>query len=411
MNPASAADRDRVFRRLLLLSLLHFAAIAVMLLSARWIVFLGGTKSELGWFSAAILPGIVTGAPLAGKWAGRIPERHLILAGIALLACSLFALSHYSQISYSLLFWRFVQGFGHGMVFASIFGLAAHSIPEGKKSQGIGYIALSIQIGNLGGVSFAEWLLLRADFYVMYLGAVLLCGLAFLSALTLPSALSRQALGKEGAEAPRFLPERRQIVLAVSFFFILGGSYGTVLQLIPLLVQEVALKTGASAVVAPVMAAIFITVALCRLVLARLADGRHQRAVLVGFMLLMMLATVSWPLAGSITQLVLVAITFALGYGLLFPGLNGLVLSHVAPEWRSRASGWVVMAFDGGFFGLLLILGPVAEHFSYRTTFFLLAALQLLMGAVFLQMARRIRKKHVPSMPEQGGTTHSGLRR
>jgi MFS family permease len=380
---------------LLLLALLHFAAIAVMLLSARWIVFLGGSKSELGWFSAGILPGLVLGAPLAGRLADRIAEKYLILVGVSLVALSMLALAHSASISYWLLLWRVIQGFGHGMVFASIFGLAAHAIPAGKKAQGIGYIALAIQLGNLIGVSFTEWLLLRADFSTMYLGSVLLCGFAFLSALALPSTLSRHAMSQDGAEVQHVVPGRLQAVLAVGFFFVLGGSYGTVLQLMPLLVQDVALKTGASALVAPVMAAIFITVALCRLVLARLADGRHQRLVLIGFMLLMMLATLGWPLAASMTQLVLVAIAFALGYGLLFPGLNGLVLSHVAPAWRSRASGWVVMAFDGGFFGLLLLLGPVAEHYGFFVAFALLMGLQLLTGLAFLGMASAERKKLV----------------
>jgi len=387
----------------LLLSLLHFAAIAVMLLSARWIVDLGGNKSVLGWFSAAILPGIVTGAPLAGKWAGRIPERHLILVGIALSACSLFGLSHYTQISYSLLFWRFVQGFGHGMVFASIFGLAAHSIPEGKKSQGIGYIALAIQLGNLVGVSLAEGLLPHSGYPDMYLGGVVLSGLAMLCALGLPRRTSQQVGGASSpGTADGLIPQPAQVILAIAFFFVLGGSYGTVLQLIPLLVQEAGRSSGAPATAAPVMATIFITVAACRLLLARLADGRHQRAVLIAFMLLLMGSTLAWPFAASISQLTLTALFFALGYGLLFPGLNGLVISRVTPEWRSRASGWVVTAFDGGFFGMLLILGPVAEYFGYRTAFVLLAALQLLMGGVFLQMARRIRKKPVPSTPEQG---------
>lgn len=79
------------------------------------------------------------------------------------------------------------------------------------------------------------------------------------------------------------------------------------------------------------------------------------------------------------------------GYGLLFPGLNGLVLARVAPEWRSRASGWVVTAFDGGFFGLLLLLGPLAEYGGYGIAFAVLATLQIGSGFIFLRMTRSIR--------------------
>ena len=111
-------------------------------------------------------------------------------------------------------------------------------------------------------------------------------------------------------------------------------------------------------------------------------------------MLLMMLATASWPHAHSVQQLMLIAVGFALGYGLLFPGLNGLVLGKVDSAWRSRASGWIVMAFDGGFFGLLLILGPVAEHHGYVIMFSLLLVLQAISGLAFLWMTKR--KPHGP---------------
>lgn len=378
------------FWQILLLAALHFAALAAMLLSARWIVALGGSKSVLGWFSASILPGLVMGALLAGRLARRIAERRLLLIGAALVAASLLALAQSGTLSLWLVVWRFMQGFGHGMVFTCIFSLAAHAITEGRKAQGIGYVALVIQIGNLAGVSYAEWLLLQGGFPLMYLGAALLSVLVMLCALGLPAALSQS--GAPGAATPtqQVIPASGQIVLSVTFFLVLGGTYGTVLQLIPLLVQEVARSTGVQTTVAPVMAAIFVTVALCRLFLARLADGRHQRKVLIGFMALLLLATLAWPLAATLPQLMGVAVLFALGYGLLFPGLNGLVLSHVAPEWRSRASGWVVMAFDGGFFGMLLILGPLAEYRGYLAAFVLLAGLQLGSGLLFLRMANRL---------------------
>lgn len=391
MPSTTEPKHQDIFWRLLILSALHFAAIAAMLLSARWIIALGGSKSILGWFSAGILPGLVLGAPLAGRLANRIAERHLILCGITLVASSLIALAHCADISAWLLLWRFVQGFGHGIVFACLFSLAAHSIPEGKKAQGIGYIALCIQIGNLGGVTLAEWLLLRSDFSCMYLGAATLSGLALFCALSLPAPTPRLTAATTEPQSPALRPTTRQLIITISFFFILGGSYGTVLQLIPLLVQNASRHSGETVLATPVLAALFLTVAACRLFLARLADGRHQRLVLVTFTLLMLLATLAWPLANSLSQLVLIAILFALGYGLLFPGLNGLVLARVAPEWRSRASGWVVTAFDGGFFGLLLLIGPLAEYGGYGIAFAVLATLQIGSGLIFLHMTQSIR--------------------
>lgn len=380
------------FWLILLLAALHFAAIAAMLLSARWIVALGGSKSTLGWFSASILPGLALGAPLAGWLVRRVAERRLLLLGAALVACSLLALSQTGTLSLWLVCWRLLQGFGHGMVFACIFSLAAHAIPDGRKAQGIGYVALTIQVGNLAGVSYAEWLLQQGDFPIMYLGAAILSIVTVLAALALPLTPARPdcASGLAAGETPALVPGRRQVILSVAFFFVLGGTYGTVLQLIPLLVSDVARNGGSSNSVAPLMAAIFITVALCRLFLAKLADGRYRRPVLVGFTVILCLSTFAWPHASTMPQLLGVATLFALGYGLLFPGLNGLVLSHVAPQWRSRASGWVVMAFDGGFFGMLLLLGPLAEEFGYTSAFCLLAGLQMFSGLMFLRMTNRL---------------------
>lgn len=360
-----------------------------MLLSGRWLREMGGSESVLGWFSASVVPGIILGALLAGRLATHTAEKHLIIAGLTLVGGTSLVFAQFEQISFWLVPLRCLQGLGHGAVFTSLFSLAAHTIPDTKKAQGIGYVALAAQLGNVSGVSLAEWLVLHSGFALAFTCAAALTAAGLIGALGLPTGLSTATTGTTPAAPTPAVPKTWHITLSVAFFFILGGSYGTVLQCLPLLVQDIARSTGESSAATPVMATIFLTVAACRLFLAKLADGRHRRAVLIGVMLLLMLASASWPFATSVKQLMLIAVFFALGYGLLFPGLNGLVLNHVASNWRSRAAGWIVMAFDGGFFGLLLVLGPVADYWGYHWMFALLVGLQLLFGLAFLRLTRR----------------------
>lgn len=377
-----------VFRRLLVLTVLHFAALATMLLSGRWIRELGGSESVLGWFSASIVPGIVIGALLAGRLASRLAERRLILAGALLIAATSAALAGFDRISLWLAPLRCLQGLGHGIIFTCLVSLAAHTLPDRWKTRGLGYLMLCAQLGNVAGVALAENLLLPlGGFAAVFAGAAGMAGAALLGALNLPDRLSHAGDGPGGAG---LTPRTGEIVIAVAFFFILGGSYGTVLQLIPLLVLDLARFTGDAPRATPIMAVIFLTVAASRLFLAHLADGRFRRPVLVGSTLLLVLSTAGWPLAGSSSALLAVAFFFGLGYGLLFPGLNGLVLTRVAGRFRSRASGWIVMAFDGGFFGLLLLLGPIAEMFGYRLMFILLCSLQACGALLFLAMVRHV---------------------
>ena len=379
------------FRRLLVLTVLHFSSMAVLLLCGRWIRQMGGSESELGWFSASIVPGIILGAPLAGRLTARFGERRLILAGLIAVGTMTLGFAAFTQISWWLVPMRFLQGIGHGMVFTGLLSLTAHSIPDQRKAQGMGYFALCAQLGNMTGIALAENLLAPHGFAAVFCGGAVLAGLAFLGALTLPTfADSLPTAASNGSQGLN--PTTGQIALTVAFFFVLGGSYGSVLQVLPLLVQDIARISGEIGRVTPVMATIFLTVAVARLFLARVADGRFRQPALIGSLLLLALASASWPLARSTDELIPIAAAFALGYGLLFPGLNGLVLTQVAGPWRARASGWIVMAFDGGFFGLLLALGPVAEHYSYRVMFPLLGLLQLASATLFLVMLRRLQR-------------------
>jgi len=371
-----------------LLTALHFGALSGLLLAGRWIRELGGSESQLGWFSASIVPGIVCGAWMAGRLAAHIGEKRLIIGGIFLTGILTATFAGFDQISAWFVPIRFGQGFGHGMVFTSLISLTAHSVSNPQKSQGMGYIALCAQLGNASGVAIAENLLLPHGFAFLFLGCSALTLFAWVAATRLPRFAATNENNPEIAGG--MIPTALQNGLAILFFVILGGSYGTVLQLIPLLVADLAHAASPAPHATPVMAAIFFTVAACRLFLARLADSRFRQPVLIASTLLLIVATAGWPLTQSIGEMVVVAIFFALGYGLLFPGLNGLVLSSIASSWRSRASGRIVMAFDGGFFGLLLLLGPIAETFGYMAMFAILGLLQLAAALLFLAMIRQV---------------------
>lgn len=400
MSSRPSALRPSLFPRLLALTVLHFGALAAMLLSGRWIREMGGSEAVLGWFSASIVPGIVLGAPLAGRLASRFSERRLILVGAFLVGVTALAFAAFDAVSFWLAPLRFLQGLGHGVVFTCLLSLGAHAVPDAHKARGIGYIALCAQLGNVTGVAVAEGLLAQG-FPFIFAAAGALAGLTWLTALTLPDTLSHSP--DPAGDAPAaFVPSRGQAALAIAFFAVLGGSYGTVLQVIPLLVQDIAAASGKAAHASPVMVAIFCTVAFCRLALARLADGRHRQPVLVGSTLLLISATACWPATSSVTEMVAVGVAFAVGYGLLFPGLNGLVLTQVAGRWRSRASGWIVMAYDGGFFGLLLGLGPLAARWGYGAMFWTLCLLQLTGALLFLVMVRRIARRQRAS--DRAGT-------
>jgi len=353
---------------------------------------MGGSESVLGWFSASVVPGIMLGAPLAGRLASRVAERTLIAAGLTVVAATSLAFAATAEIGGWLVPLRFAHGIGHGIVFAGLFGLAAHHVPDRHKSQGIAHVALTAQLGNVAGVALAEWLALRARFPLAFTGAAALAMIGTICAWRLlPDSLSEQSHAARAAEGDHLLtPTRAQVVLCIAFFCVLGGSYGTVLQMLPLIVHRVAAQSGEPGIASPVLATIFLAVAVCRLLFARHADGRHRRPLLISVMAVMVAATLMWPYAQSIRQLMIVAVFFPIGYGLLFPGINALVLGSLGSRWRSRASGWMVMAYDGGFFGLLLILGPIAERCGYAFMFALLATLQLAGGMLFYRMARQI---------------------
>lgn len=144
------------------------------------------------------------------------------------------------------------------------------------------------------------------------------------------------------------------------------------------------------------VSATILATALTAPLIGMIAERRGRKKVIVPALFLL---TIPTALAATSTSLrALICWRFA--QGLFVPGIIAVILAYVNEEWAGRGVGramssYVTGTVIGGFLGRF-ISGVVATHWSWRATFVVLAALNLV-GAAVVRAWLPLAKNFVPA--------------
>jgi MFS family permease len=364
----------------------HFGSLAFMFLLPRFIKHIGGNESDMGFiFGIAIIPALLV-SPFAGYLSDKMSGKLLAITGTSIAILSTLSFLFVSNLTALIYILRILQGGGHAMFFAVVFGLMAHIIPEQNRAEGIAYFAVAVQFGQSGGTLLAEQIIAHWGFNFYFIGSFLI-GLVAISMVSLvkianheTNAALSQTL-KQPVHSESYLSAicRKNYIGGFILIFILGGGFGSVLQFItPYLdyLHKAALtirKIPTSYFIPPAL----ITVALSRLFLSRITDrvGRNK-IIFINFPIFILTIFLITFIRSGYTTL-LTAIMFGLAYGFLFPALNAVILSRTEVRHRGKVSGVLVMLFDSAFFGFAFISGPLAFNFGYFNMYYIMALIML----------------------------------
>ena len=364
----------------------HFGSLAFMFLLPRFIKHIGGNENHMGSiFGIAIIPALLV-SPFAGYLSDKMSGKILALTGTSIAILSTLSFLFVNDLSGLIYILRILQGSGHAVFFAVVFGLLAHIIPEKNRAEGIAYFAVAVQLGQSGGTLFAEQIIVHLGYNFYFIGSFVI-GLVAISMVSLikienhetNSALSETQVQPVNKESYLSAICRRNYIGGFILIFILGGGFGSIIQFItPYLdyLHKAALtvrKIPTSYFIPPAL----ITVALSRLFLSRITDrvGRN-RIIFINFPIFILTIILITFIRSRYTTL-LVAIMFGLAYGFLFPALNAVILSRAEVRHRGKVSGVLVMLFDSAFFGFAFITGPLAYNLGYFNMYYTLAFIML----------------------------------
>jgi MFS family permease len=378
------------FMKLYVLVLLYFSANSILnVLIPLQGETLGASNTEIGIIMGAYLFTTMFFRP----WAGYIIQKHgpikvlriiLFINGFALILYTITGLGGY-------LLARMLQG-----VSTAFFSMALQigiidALPEKDRSQGISLYSLFSYIPGIVGplLALGIWQGGMEYFPIVMIAMAISTGVFGYS--TKMNKAEAQDMTKEAKQGINMFHSFGQIVKNQHLFkcsvlmLVCSIVFGAITVFVPLYAAQ--LKNGNAGIYLMLMAG---TVVLSRFTLRKRipSDGKWHSPFIMGTILLLTMGVqcVSYSLTGGAVFFYLGAILLGIAQALLYPTLT-TYLSFVLPQMnRNVLLGLFIAMADLGVSLGGIIMGPVADIFSYSTMYQLCAILGV---AMFLFVFKR----------------------
>lgn len=278
----------------------------------------------------------------------------LMLFGIAGVACT------FARDFNLLLILRFFQGIGAAPLFSLSFTIIGDLYSEKERTAAMGYNVSVINVGHASYPAIGGALAMVGWYYPFLLSFIAIpVGLLVLFSLKNPEPKKEQRLKEYLSSAWQSIKNRQAVglfIVGAITFMIFSGAY---LTYFPLLIEH---SFGASPfVIGLVISSGFLTAAFTSSQLGKLTKVYSERNLIKAAFIPYALALVIIPFVSNLWLLLIPAIIFGIGHGIIDPGRITLVLG-LAPM-RHRAA---FISVDETFLLLGVTSGP------------------LLMGAIFV---------------------------
>ncbi|QFT87252.1 major facilitator superfamily transporter [Bacillus sp. THAF10] len=371
------------FLRLYLLVLLYFSANAILnVIIPLQGGALGATNTTIGLIMGAYLFTTMFFRP----WAGQIIQKHgpikvlriiLIINGFALILYTVTGLGGY-------LVARMLQG-----VSTAFFSMALQigiidALPEKDRSQGISLYSLFSYIPGIIGplLALGIWQGGMEYFAIFMIAIAIFTGVVGYSAKMDKSEAEHRT--KSAEQGVNMFHSFGQLVKNPHLFkcsvLMLVGSivFGAITVFIPLYAEQ--MQNGNAGIYLMLMAA---TVVISRFTLRKRipSDGKWHANFMMGTMLLLALGAqcVSYSITGGSVFFYVGAILLGVAQAILYPTLT-TYLSFVLPKLnRNVLLGLFIAMADLGVSLGGVIMGPIADIFSYSTMYQICAILGVVM--------------------------------
>ncbi|WP_128103380.1 MFS transporter [Paenibacillus sp. DCT19] len=376
------------FLRLYILVLLYFSANAILnVIIPLQGEFLGASSTTIGLIMGAYMFTTMFFRP----WAGKIIQKHgpinilrliLIINGLALVLYTFTGLGGY-------LLARILQGISTAFFSMALQIGIIDALPEKDRSQGISYYSLFSYIPGIVGpvLALGIWQAGGMDYFTVVLIGIAICTGVFGYTAKIEKNKA-QPEGNAQDQSVSMWESFGQLVKNSHLFrcsvLMLSASivFGAITTFIPLYASQI--PSGNAGIYLMLQAG---TVVLARIVLRKRipSDGRWHAPFIMGTMFLLAVAAlcVSLSITGGILLFYVGAILMGIAQAILYPTLT-TYLSFVLPQLnRNVLIGLFIATADLGISLGGVIMGPLADLFSYSMMYMICAIL----GAVMIVFA------------------------
>ncbi|MCG7380538.1 MFS transporter [Paenibacillus sp. ACRSA] len=376
------------FLRLYILVLLYFSANAILnVIIPLQGEFFGASSTTIGLIMGAYMFTTMFFRP----WAGKIIQKHgpikilriiLIINGLALVLYTFTGLGGY-------LLARILQGISTAFFSMALQIGIIDALPEKDRSQGISYYSLFSYIPGIVGpvLALGIWQAGGMDYFTVVLIGIAICTGVFGYTAKIEKNKD-QPEGNAQDQSVSMWESFGQLVKNSHLFrcsvLMLSASivFGAITTFIPLYASQI--PSGNAGIYLMLQAG---TVVLARIVLRKRipSDGRWHAPFIMGTMFLLALAAlcVSMSTTGGVVPFYIGAILMGIAQAILYPTLT-TYLSFVLPQLnRNVLIGLFIATADLGISLGGVIMGPLADLFSYSMMYMICAIL----GAVMIVFA------------------------
>ena len=314
----------------------------------------------MGIFSAAS----VLSRPLMGKFVTIKGEYWVISIGMGISLMA--SLGYLFIISFgpAMLLVRVIHGIGFSAFVSGSFSFAAKTFQPQKSGEEFSFVGASLMAAVALGPPLGEILIEKWNFWSLYMaasGAIIMAWIA--SYIAIPS-LSH-SITRDNSKAVRYLP----LFKKKSFLFLLVSTlvFAHCQATVPNFLALIAAKKGAASgwfFFDAYMVAILVLVIMGRFI------DRHGKLHLMRLSYpLFSFGILAIPFTIQAPTMIIAAVLYGAGLGLLFPTHNALAASHGA-KWEKPAVMAVFTAiYDSGFITGAVVSGWFAYQTSLDTLF------------------------------------------
>jgi MFS family permease len=335
----------------------------------------GGEEWEIGIVIGSIGIMALLVRPFGGRWINSFGAKRIAISGAGLFAVTnlLYLLASNIWILVPI---RMLQGMGVAIGPVATSTMVANLAPESRRGEAMGFMGIAIALSGLYSPVLAFWLLSELGFYTGFVYAAIGGLLGCVTAAKISSSNTNFTSKFDDKEPLPLIP--RNAIFPTVIFIGYTITTAPVNTFLPLLSSDRDLGNPGL-----YFTTFSITTILLMSLSGPIADRFGRASVVIPGMVASSISM--FLLAGAHSQATFLGSGFlnGIGFGLIQPGIQALIVDRVRPKERGPAMATVQQGWDiGG--SSAFFLGPIGGIMGIASTFTISGMITLLATAGFI---------------------------
>ena len=386
-DPTRLWTRDYVLN-LLVAHCIFAAYTAMFTLIPLYVIDRGGADWQLGIIVGSFgIVGLMV-RPFAGRWVYSLGAKRIAFAGTAVFGVA--TLLHIFAVDVWLIVpARVLQGVGLALGPVATSTIVANLAPGHRRAEAMGYMGNSISAASLYAPAVGFWVLQRYGFESAFIFAAAFAFVGCFAAVGMSSARINLPV-QQGPQGDKIPLINRRALFPTIVFVTYTITTAPVSTFLPQLAEERAFGNPG---LYHTMYSIFSMVSLA--ISGTVSDRLGRGAVIVPGLLVV--AAGMFILATAEVRLLFMAsgVLSGLGFGMLQPAMQSLIVDRVPPRERSSALATLQSGWDVGGSGGAFAFGPIGAVTGAAATFAIAGAGTVVGAFAYVAGSVRSRQKSV----------------